>query len=127
MSSTRLGTFGERIASNYLERKSYKILAKNYTKKWLGTAKGEIDIVARKDKTIAFVEVKTISAGNNRFLPEDKVNFQKQKKLIKLAQVWLGENKIPLNSKWQIDVIAIIVNLQSLKAKLRHFQNVTEL
>ena len=38
-----LGNFGEKIARDYLKRKKYKILAKNFKKK-----RGEIDIVAKK-------------------------------------------------------------------------------
>ena len=72
--------------------------------------------------------MKTItSAFGEGYLPEDKVNFQKQKKLIKLAQDWLQEKQISLESKWQIDVISINVDLNSKKAKIRHFKNAVPL
>ncbi len=137
MDTKRLGNFGERVACCYLENKGYKILDRNYSRKWVqGPQKGEIDIVAKprrnvfdtlwgkKDNTIHFIEVKTItSAQGGGYLPEDKVNFQKQKQLIKIAQDWLSEKKIPLESKWQIDIISIEVNLNSQKAKIRHLKN----
>jgi len=137
MNTKRLGNFGERVACCYLENKGYKILDRNYSRKWVqGPQKGEIDIVAKprrnvfdvlwgkKDNTISFIEVKTItSAQGGGYLPEDKVNFQKQKQLIKIAQDWLSEKKIPLESKWQIDIISIEVNLNSQKAKIRHLKN----
>jgi len=133
MDSKKLGNFGERIACYYLENKGYKILDRNYSRKWLsGPQKGEIDIVVEKDKVISFVEVKTlqqvqgkqkIPALGGDFLLEDKVNFQKQNQLKKIAQDWLSEKKISLESKWQIDVISIRVNLASKKAKIRHFKN----
>jgi len=109
----------------YLENKGYKILDKNYSRKWTGRSqKGEIDIVAEKDNTISFIEVKTLtSAEGGGFLPEDKVNFQKQRQIIKIAQDWLLERKIPLESKWQIDVVSIRVNLNNQKAKIRHLEN----
>ena len=73
---------------------------------------------------ISFVEVKTItSAFNKGYLPEDKVDFRKQKQLIKIAQDWLSEKKISPESKWQIDVISIKVNLNAKKAKIRHLKN----
>jgi len=125
MDTKRLGNFGERVACCYLESKGYKILDRNYSRKWIqGPQKGEIDIVVKKDKIVSFVEVKTIaSAQSGGYLPEDKVNFQKQKQLIKIAQDWLLEKKIPLESKWQIDIISIKVNLNSKKAKIRHLKN----
>jgi len=33
------------------------------------------------------------------------------------------KNKIPLNKKWQIDIIAIKIDLNIKKAKIRHFKN----
>ena len=125
MDTKRLGNFGEKVACCYLESKGYKILDRNYSRKWIqGPQKGEIDIVAKKDKIISFIEVKTItSAQGGGYLPEDKVNFQKQKQLIKIAQDWLSGKKISLESKWQIDVISIKVDFNTKKAKIRHFKN----
>ncbi len=133
MNPKKLGDFGERIACYYLENKGYKILARNYSKKWSGgPKKGEIDIVAepldtlggKKDNTIHFIEVKTLtSTKKGGFFPEDKVNFQKQRQIIKIAQDWLLERKIPLESKWQIDVVSIKVDLDSKKAKVKHLEN----
>lgn len=126
MDKKQLGNLGEKIACYYLENKGYKILDKNYSKEWSAVSKGEIDIVARKDKTISFIEVKTQTnpaKGGVGFSPEERVNFLKQRKLIKLAQDWLVRNKIPLDKKWQIDVIAIRVDLNSKKARIRHFEN----
>ena len=125
MDPKKIGNFGERIACYYLKNKGYKILDKNYSRKWLGgPQKGEIDVVAEKDDIISFVEVKTITSAFSRgYLPEDKVDFQKQKQLIRIAQDWLSEKKISLESKWQIDVISIKVNLNAKKAKIKHLKN----
>ena len=134
MNPKQLGEYGERIACYYLKNKRYKILDRNYTKEWSAIRKGEIDIVVKKNKTISFVEVKTLQQIQDKqiispafsggdYLPEDKVNFQKQRQLIKLSQNWLLEKKIPLESKWQIDVVSIKVDLSSKKAKIRHFEN----
>ncbi len=127
MDSKKIGSFGENIACFYLKNKGYKILDRNYTKEFSAVFKGEIDIVAKKDDVISFIEVKTSEtpAGDagGGFVPEDRVNFDKQKQLIKLAQIWLNGKKIPLDSKWQIDVVAIRVDLNSKKAKIRHLKN----
>ncbi len=128
MNPKQLGNFGENIACYYLKNKGYKILDKNYSRKWIqGPQKGEIDIVAKKDDVIYFIEVKTLTESDREqpsvISPEEKVNFQKQKQLIKITQDWLSEKKIPLESKWQIDVVAIKIDLGLKKAKIRHIQN----
>lgn len=125
MDDKKLGKFGEDIACKYLENKGYKVLGRNFIKELSAVSKGEIDIIARKDGIISFVEVKTQEsrAEGAAFLPEDRVNFQKQFKLKKLSQMWLSENKIPFDSPWQIDVISIKADLSSKKAKIRHFEN----
>lgn len=119
----KIGNWGERIAQDYLKKKRYKILDKNYSFKIGGRLeKGEIDIVAKKDDIISFIEVKTLTS-DKMILPEDKVDFFKKRKLKMAAESWLRQKGIPLNSKWQIDVISIKIDLESKKAKLRHFQN----
>ena len=129
ISSKEVGQFGEKIAEKYLKKKGYQILDKNYEEGLVsGPSRGEIDIISRKDGTVIFVEVKTLLKNHrpeafSAISPEDKVDFTKQRKLIKTAQSWLVKNRTPLNSKWQIDVIAIRVDLNSEKAKIRHFKN----
>jgi len=124
MSSKQLGIFGEKIAENYLKNKGYQILGKNYPFRVPGNPqKGEIDIIVKKNDIISFIEVKTLRLVQNEpFSPEEKVDFGKQRKLVKTAESWLMKKKIPLNSKWQIDVIAIELNLNK-KAKINHFEN----
>lgn len=127
----KLGEIGENIAVNYLKKKGYRILERNYFAplprfgRWPGHSSGEIDIIIKKSGIIIFVEVKTISMTRQSFGdPEQKVNFLKQRKLFKTAQSWLIKKKISLNAKWQIDVIALKIDLESKKAKLRHFKNI---
>ena len=123
MSTKEFGNLGERIAENYLKNKGYQILDKNYSF-WIAGSprKGEIDIVAKKDDTISFVEVKTLRLAQGRFIsPEEKVNFLKQRKLRMVDENWLMKKKLSLNQKWQIDVIAIEV--QNGRAKISHFEN----
>ncbi len=125
MGTRKLGLLGERIAENYLKKKGYQILEKNYSFRIpTSPQRGEIDIIAQKFDTISFIEVKTlkIDEGQNPLiLPEEKVNFSKQRKLRMTAESWLMKKKIPLNSKWQIDIIAI--EIKRGKAKISHFEN----
>ena len=127
MNFQQTGRFGEEIAVKYLKSKGYKILERNFQRKVSRFLKSEIDIVAQKNNTLCFVEVKAVKKGRfdsiERFLPSDKVNFKKKRKLIKSAEYWLAKNKVPLNSKWQIDVIAVVIDSGSKKAKISHFKN----
>ena len=128
MTPKRLGILGEKIAQKYLEKKGYQILDKNYSSKFVsGPQRGEIDIVAKKSDVISFVEVKALedSGGQSSAIsPEEKFNLAKKRKIIKMAESWLMEKKISLDSQWQIDVISIRINLKDKKAKILYFQNV---
>ncbi len=48
----KVGATGELIARKWLQNKGFLIVADNYQKKW-----GEIDIIAKKEAVIHFVEV----------------------------------------------------------------------
>lgn len=125
MNSKKVGSFGERIAEKYLKDKGYQILDRNFSFRIPGSPqKGEIDIIAKKDDIISFIEVKTLKIGGGQssaISPEEKVNFPKQRKLRETAESWLMKKKIPLNSKWQIDVISVMI--KKGKAEISHFEN----
>ena len=121
------GRLGEQLAKKYLESNGYEILDQNYIFKIPGQGlAGEIDIIAKKNGVVSFVEVKTLYIGDAIFRrsairPEDKVNTAKQRKLIKSAESWLAGKKIGLESSWQIDIIAI--EICPGHNKINHFQN----
>ncbi len=105
-----LGVSGETFAKNYLKKKGYKIIEQNYKNKL-----GEIDIIASKDKTIIFIEVKardTIAYGR----PSEAVNFFKQNKIRKVAERFLIENKLTA-CPCRFDVIEIVGQ------ELNHIEN----
>lgn len=125
MNSRQLGNYGENIACYYLKEKGYRIIERNYIKEFDNRLKGEIDIIAKKDDIISFIEVKALkSAKSGFFNPEDKINFKKREKIIRLAEIWLKENKISLESKWQIDAASVRINLFSKKASIKYFENI---
>lgn len=128
MSTRETGKLGEHIAARFLEKKGYKILDRNYRFAIFGPQKGEIDIVAKKGDLICFIEVKTLCHGVGQIMselsnPEIKVDFFKMRKIQKAAMSWLMKNKIPLDSPWQIDVVAVIIDNGGQKAEIRHLQN----
>ena len=118
----KLGGIGEEIATRYLKNKGYQILDRNYVPKWITRARKEIDIVVKKNNVLVFVEVKSAKELEN-FYPESKVDFQKKKKLIRIAESYILEKKIKPETKWQIDVIAVEFSKVSGEPRIRHFEN----
>ena len=139
MNTKLTGKKGEEIAAEYLKRKYYKILDRNFFFKGAGGPRmAEVDIVAKEKDCFVFVEVKAINVGAAEsarfFLAQDKVNAEKQKKVARAAEVWLVSHKIPLNVKWRVDVVAVELDknqrpmivrwLLGPKCKISHFKNI---
>ncbi|APA91511.1 MULTISPECIES: YraN family protein [Myroides] len=80
-----VGKEGENAATDYLIKRGYEILTRNYF-----AEKTELDIVALKDNILVFVEVKTRSSLDFG-LPQDFVNIRKIKLLIKAANLFITE------------------------------------
>ncbi len=115
----KFGDIGEKIAAKYLERKGYDIIGRNYQKPW-----GEIDLIVKKNDLLIFCEVKTRDAKNvEHYLAESSVNHLKIKKLQKICETYLAEKKYPYSQKWQIDVLAVVIDKQARKARVKHFKN----
>jgi len=117
-----IGNIGEKIAVKYLKDCGYKILEKNFRKRY-----GEIDIVTlkkngffSKNKELIFIEVKT-KTKNKGYNPEENINFRKRKNLIKTAKYYILKNKYNIN--WRIDTIIIELDPITRKANLRHIKN----
>lgn len=136
MKNKSIGRLGEEIAAKFLKNLGAKILCRNfYLRASHGPKIAEIDIIAKRGGVFLFVEVKTAEFRPDvEFAPQDKVDARKLFKISKAAEFWLIKNKIPLDSKWQIDVVAIelqkdsrpkiIRKLFGPKFKLSHFENV---
>ncbi len=83
-----LGDRGEMIACDFLIKKGYAILEKNYRCKI-----GEADIIVQKDGRLVFVEVKT-RTSTRYGSPEEAVHKMKQKKIVLISQWYLKEKKL---------------------------------
>ena len=71
-----IGSYGENLAINYLVKKNYNLLAKNFRNRH-----GEIDLIFKESDTIIFIEVK--SRYSYHFgLPRESVTYFKQKQII---------------------------------------------
>jgi len=119
----------------------YQIISRNYWKKW-----GEIDIVAKKDQIISFVEVKTVSKDltsnlNKDFVscetekgvkhetldsyrPEDNIHPWKLKRLSRAIQTYIIENNITDEDDWQFDAITVFLDIENKLAKVDHIKDI---
>lgn len=96
-----VGDFGEDLVEEYLRNKGYDILDRNFRKPF-----GEIDIIAKIDEIVVFVEVKT--RKNKDFAnPREAVTISKQQKIIKASQAYLIENDLT-DSIIRFDVAEVI-------------------
>lgn len=115
-----LGSFGEKTAAKMLTDKGYKILMKNY--KAVGC---EIDLIARKDGTLVFIEVKTRSSDNYG-TPEEAINHSKAQNITKAALAYMHENKIS-DVPVRCDVVSIIIDNRDKSEKLDIIENAIDM
>lgn len=113
ISSRSKGAIAEQTAASYLQNRGYKILERNYSSR-----SGEIDIIARKDDNIVFVEVK--SSHTPGIDVAEMVNSIKSERLIKTAQYWLLKTK-KQHASWQIDFVGVQYVGGQIK-KLQHIE-----
>ncbi|MEX0934069.1 MAG: YraN family protein [Candidatus Paceibacterota bacterium] len=126
-----VGRVGENIAKRFLENKGFNIVELNYRKKW-----GEIDIVAKKNDILHFIEVKTISdpvarsfitgsrdVTHETFKPEDAVTVWKIKKLHRAISSYLSEKNVSHETPWQLDIVAIKLNEKIKEARVKYIEN----
>lgn len=119
------GKEGETTAEDFLVKQGWKVLARNYRKKW-----GEIDIVAKApDKTLVFVEVKTLRQSGNPasdlLIPEDNLTQAKLSKLKRICQGFANERKELVHETrgWRIDLVAVLLGIDG--PRIRHYENVS--
>ncbi|SDD30424.1 YraN family protein [Kordiimonas lacus] len=93
------GRKAEAFAAWFLRLKGYSILEERYRSPY-----GEIDLVARKGKLIAFVEVKSRKTDRDA---RESVTFRQRSRIEKAALDWLARHK-EMNASVRFDVIAIV-------------------
>ena len=113
MSTKQLGELAERVAAAFLQMKGYAILATNYT-----FHRHEIDIVARTEGRIVFVEVKCRS-GRGYGLPREAVGREKMRRIVRAARGFLAEQD--LNDRpSRFDVVEVRIERGGLSLVVEH-------
>jgi putative endonuclease len=115
--SNPVARFGEDIATNYLKKKGYKIIERNFRKGY-----GEIDIVSIYGNILVFVEVKTRTTGLYGGAIE-AISYGKMQKLIRTCEYYkVLHQKLP--DSMRID--AILIDLENGEAKnIQHIENIS--
>ena len=111
-----IGKIGEDLACQYLRSSGYKIVENNF----FYHAYGEIDIIAKKNRELIFVEVKTRT--NNKFgRPAEAVNSLKQKHMYQTAKYYLHYTRQE-NIDVRFDVIEVFIN--NGKIRIHHIKQI---
>ena len=112
-----LGREGEEIAENYLKKKGYRLVERNYR-----CPLGELDLIALDRRVIVFVEVKT--RGDESYGPPlESVHPRKQRKMIKTALFFLSVHKLH-NREARFDVVGI--SFAGQEPVVEHIENAFE-
>ncbi len=110
------GARGERVAYDFLRRKGYQILARNYRRPGVH---GELDLVAWDRGTLVFVEVKTRRSGPGR-AAEDAVDDSKRRAVVRMARLFRRHARLAA-APYRFDVVAVYVGDGSPPV-VEHFQ-----
>jgi putative endonuclease len=108
------GRKSEALAEEYLKRKGFRILKRNYR-----YGHKEIDLIGKVGNTIVFVEVK---GGRSKDFgaPQERVNQRKQKNLIEAASDFIQKNDVS-GCDFRFDVLAI--SYEKGKETVEHIEN----
>ena len=112
-SKKQTGDRGENYCAKYLKKQGYRILCRNYRKPC-----GEIDIIAEKNGTLCFVEVKT-RHSTTLSQPFEAVDLRKQDKIIQTAIMYLYEKKLECDCRF--DVCEVITDKNTLALLHIHY------
>ncbi len=97
----KVGNIAEKLTLKFLEKQSLRLIKKNYL-----TKVGEVDLIMFKDYTIVFIEVRYLF--NNDFISNiASINYSKQRRIIKSAQLFLQQNPEYQDFICRFDVVGV--------------------
>jgi putative endonuclease len=113
-----LGKEGERVAEQFLKRKGYKLVERNFR-----CTEGELDLIVLDRRVVVFVEVKT-RTGRGFGSPLEAVEYRKQQKMIRAAQYFLSAKGLHQRDA-RFDVVG--VSWPGREPMVEHIENAFEL
>ena len=118
----QIGALGERLAAHYLHKHGFVILDRNVVRKM-----GEVDLIARKDRTMHFVEVKTMTCDElppydaewtDAYDPSVNLHETKIRKVARMGEWYMAEHE--LDDEWQVDGVLVWLRRHDGKAYVRY-------
>jgi putative endonuclease len=109
-----LGFRGERIAERWLARKGWRVIQRRFR-----DGHRDLDLIAERSGTIAFVEVKARS-GEAFGTPMEAVDWRKRRELVRSARMWISLHGQPGES-YRFDVIGVLMARERIM--VRHVEN----
>jgi putative endonuclease len=108
----KTGTKGETLAADFLKKKGFEIVARNYRFKH-----AEIDLIIKRENWLIFVEVKTRSSTSFGE-PEDFVDENKSRKIFEAAEEYI------FSTNWlghiRFDIVSVKLGAQ---IAIEHFED----
>lgn len=121
MNTRQLARYGEDIAWEYLKKKGYHLVEKNFRHRY-----GELDLITLtpSKKKLVVVEVKTryIDA---RVPPKEAIDSRKKSQLKTTTLYYKKTMEDSVPDSMRIDVIAIEINPDDSIATFEHIKNIT--
>lgn len=129
MERKQIGALGERVAAEYLHRHGFIVVDRNVARKT-----GELDIIARKDKVMHFVEVKSIACDElpaaqslkdtpyDEYDPAVNLHEAKIRKVARTAEWYMAEHS--LDDEWQVDGCLVWLRRRDGMAHVRYLPQV---
>lgn len=114
-----IGKKGEDIATDFLKKKGYKILDRNFHGR-----QGEIDIICLKDNTLIFVEVKTRRSAQFG-TPLEAIRHTKLSAIEITGQLYKSQHP-ELPDAMRIDAVAVELDINEKPTKIDHIENIGE-
>ncbi len=115
MIKNKTGVWGEVFTARYLRDRGYNILSSNYICRF-----GEMDLIAEKDGTVCFVEVKTRNEKTD-IRPMEAVDAGKIQRLEMTAKNFLSFTKN--DGMVRFDVCEVYLDDNNLLASINYIEN----
>ncbi len=101
--SREKGNFAEKLGVDYLQERDFLVIDRNFYSRF-----GEIDIVAKKDGVIHFVEVKS-----GDYDPIYQITPSKLSKIQKTAQIYMSKKRLDMD--FCIDALIVTENIEFIE------------
>ena len=110
------GSWGESLASEYLRKKHYRLVATNYRSRF-----GEIDLIVQNRKYLVFVEVKL--RKSNKFAEAmEFVDFRKQERLRTTAEIFLSNYTTRLQPRFDVIEVYAPDGVETINPIINHLE-----